>query len=322
MNSPTAFHHSDFCYAAKTQGYALIPPSEKDLPSVVAEPFFHVSAQPLALEGPAFDRAGNLYFVDVHGGQVMCLDTGGKLKTIYREDGLRPAGIAIHKDGRLFVACLGDFKTGCILAMDPNGENRNHILSSSQGYVPDDLVFDAAGGFYFTDFKGNSTDPAGGVYYVSPDFSAITPVLRNLCVANGVALSEDEKTLWTTEFSAGRLHRIALSAPAEIALIAGANVAHHFCGPAPDSMRTDADGNVYVAMFNQGRILAFSSYGLPIGQILLPGRDENKFLKSTSLAFFPGERNLVIVAKDDNAEGAMIFKSKGFAKGTRLFSHQ
>jgi lactonase len=37
-------------------------------------------------------------------------------------------------------------------------------------------------------------------------------------------------------------------------------------------MRTDADGNVYVAMYHQGRILAFNPYGFPIGQILLPGR--------------------------------------------------
>jgi lactonase len=51
------------------------------------------------------------------------------------------------------------------------------------------LVFDAKGGFYFTDFRGVSTDPKGGVHYVSPDFRTITPVLPHLAMANGIALS-------------------------------------------------------------------------------------------------------------------------------------
>jgi lactonase len=36
-------------------------------------------------------------------------------------------------------------------------------------------------------------------------------------------------------------------------------------------MRADADGNLYVAIYGQGRVLVFNKNGLPIGQILLPG---------------------------------------------------
>ena len=31
-------------------------------------------------------------------------------------------------------------------------------------------------------------------------------------------------------------------------------IAYHFTGPAPDSMRADSDGNLYVAMYGQGRV--------------------------------------------------------------------
>jgi lactonase len=100
-------------------------------------------------------------------------------------------------------------------------------------------------------------------------------------------------------------------------------VPYHFVGRAPDSMRTDADGNVYVAMYHQGRILVFSPYGMPIGQIVLPGRDQNHFLKSTSLAFVPDSSDIVIVSRDEiGGQGAMIFRAGAFAHGTRLFSHQ
>ena len=38
-----------------------------------------------------------------------------------------------------------------------------------------------------------------GAYIMSPDFKSITPVIQNISVANGVALSTDERVLWVTE---------------------------------------------------------------------------------------------------------------------------
>jgi lactonase len=128
--------------------------------------------------------------------------------------------------------------------------------------------------------------------------------------------------LWATEFAACRLHRAELSAPGRIAQSCS-SVPYQFVGPGCDSMRTDVDGNVYVAMNRQGRILVFSPYGMPIGQILLPGREHNHFLRCTSLALKPGSRDLFIVARDEfGGGGTMIFKSSGFADGFPLYSHQ
>ena len=88
-------------------------------------------------------------------------------------------------------------------------------------------------------------------------------------------------------------------------------------------MRADADGNVYVAMNRQGRVLAFGAHGIPIGHILLPGREDGRYLRSTSLAFVPGTRDVVIVAGDEFGDGgAMIFRAQGLAQGVTLFSHQ
>jgi len=45
----------------------------------------------------------------------------------------------------------------------------------------------------------------------------------------------------------------------------------------------------------QGRVIAFGPHGIPIGHILLPGREDGGYLRSTSLAFVPGTRDVVIV---------------------------
>ncbi len=196
------------------------------------------------------------------------------------------------------------------------------IVPANAGYMPNDLVFDAHGGFYFSDFRGISTEPKGGAYYVSPDFKTITPVLPHLAMANGIALSPDGKELWVTEFARNLLHRVVLASPTAIAPV-GTAIPYHFIGPAPDSMRADSDGNLYVAIYSQGRVLVFNKNGIPIGQILLPGRDAGHNLQSTSMAIHPRTNDLYVVTSDGNSgQGATIFHAKVFAKALPLYSHQ
>jgi lactonase len=313
---------SSLQYTDLTRGLSPVPSSERGLLTVTAEPYFSVSDQAMALEGPAYDRDGDLLFVDINGGRVLRLSPNKVLSVVFTDPSLRPAGIAIHKDGRIFVAGVGDLSAGRIISIEPDGSNPIEIVPLSAGFVPDDLVFDAKGGFYFTDFKGCPGNPSGGVYYVAPDMETITPVLRNMAASNGVTLSPDGTVLWSTEFGASRLHRVELVS-ATTFFDHRWTVPFHFVGRAPDSMRTDADGNIYVAMFTQGRIMVFSPSGMPIGQILMPGRDDNHFLKTTSLAFVPGSSELRIVAQDEVGKGsAMIFRATAFARGVKLFSHQ
>ncbi len=315
-------------HISATRGLAPIPPSERDLLAVTAEPFYKVADAPMALEGPSFDRQGNLLFVEIYGGRVLRLSPGGQLDTVFTEQGLNPSGIAIHQDGRIFLAACGPknaegyFDAGSVLVISADGTNRQTILPPSAGHVPNDLVFDNEGGCYLSDFRGSSTRPLGGVYFLSAGSQAMRPVLPGLCAANGVALSPDGKVLWATEFGACKLHRADLSAPGRIAQ-SGSSIPYHFIGPGADSMRTDIEGNVYVAMNRQGRILVFNPQGIPIAQILLPGREHNHFLRCTSLALKPGSRELFIVARDEvGGGGTVIFRAGGLAEGHAMFSHQ
>jgi lactonase len=310
-------------YDEQTRGPVPIPPSERNLQTVIAEPWYKVSDRPMVLEGPCFDRNGNLLFSDVYEGRILRLTPDKHLSVVFTKNKLGPGGLAVHQDGRIFIAGVGDLRgPGSIVAIGPDGSNMRTIVPAEAGYLPNDLVFDANGGFYFTDFRGTSTDPEGGVYYVSPDLKTITPVLLHLAEANGVALSPDRKRLWTTEFGRNLLHRVDLEAPTQIAPI-GTAIPYQFTGAAPDSMRTDSDGNVYVAMYGQGRVLVFNRNGIPIGQVILPGRAEGHNLQSTSMAIKPGTNDLYIVTNDGTGgQGTTIFHARVFAKALMLYSHQ
>src|SRR6266540_2232125 len=63
------------------------------------------------LEGPSFDRKGNLWCVDIPLGRIFRIDPRGDWDLITQYDGW-PNGLKIHKDGRIFVA---DYKRGLMV---------------------------------------------------------------------------------------------------------------------------------------------------------------------------------------------------------------
>jgi len=297
-----------------------LPPSLKDVPKIEVEPWLQVEPGDAFLEGPAFDRQGNLFVSSIFDSRILKITPDKQVTTIFRQDGLLPDGIAVHKDGRLFLACL----TGKIAALNPDGTNFTVMDVKYKGAPrsANDLVFNAKGNLYVTDFTGTTADPTGGVYWYSSDFKTIKPVYLNLASANGVGLSPEGNVLWVSESNRNALHRIQLLEDGvSIVPIAGASIPYRFVGAGGgDSMAIDTSGNVYQAMIFQGRVLILSNGGIPIAQVLIPGRDEGKLLRTTNVAFRPGTDEVYITASGEG--GAWIYKFRGLAMGLKLFSHQ
>lgn len=289
--------------------HSTIPTFEPGLQTVVAEKFLKVYDESYTLEGLCFDREGNMYFTSTMGFSIFKVNVKTKaVSVIFHKEGVRPAAVKFHKDGRLFACCVTNETLGGVIVMNPDGSDAEYLI---KGYSVDDMVFDADGGFYFTDFIGNFRNPIGGVYYVSPDFRQITPFCLNMCQPNGIALSRDGSILWVTEFQAQRLHRFNLKTDR-------ATIPYRFIGFAgPDSCSIDEDDNLYVAMPDQGRIMVFNHYGSPIGQVVTPGREDGHNLFTTHPMVRPGTKELYITCKDTAAdcEGSWIFRAGAFAEG-------
>ena len=287
--------------------FSYVSFSEPGLQTITAEKFIKAYDKPMTLEGVCFDRNGDMYFTSTMGYAVWKVDMKTKeLTRIFYREGVRPAAVKIHRDGRLFVACVSNETLGGIIVMNPDGSNPEYVI---KGYSVDDMVFDDEGGFYFTHFVGSFADPCGGVYYVTPDFTKIIPFCRNLCHPNGIALSTDGSILWVTETQAQRLHRFNVKT-------GRATIPYYFTGFAgPDSCEIDADDNLYVAMPDQGRVLVFNFWGSPIGQIVMPGREEGHHLFPTHTMVRPGTREVYISVKDtaQNSEGSWIFRAGSYA---------
>lgn len=299
-----------------------LPPSLTGLPIIEAEPWLQIDADPdLYLEGPAFNREGNLFVTSILDGRVLKITPGRKVTTILSKKGLLPDGTAIHKDGRLLIACL----SGEIVGLDTDGSNLTYIEARYQGkpQVANDLVFDSQGNLYVTDFTGTIANPTGGVYRFSADFNTVEPVIEQLASANGISLAPEGNVLWVSETTRNEILRLELLEDGiTIKPMAGATVPYRFTGGpgGPDSMAVDIQGNVYQCLIFQGRVLILNKAGIPVANVLIPGRDEGKYLRTTNLAFKPGTNEVFITTSGEG--GAWIYTFCGLAEGVKLFSHQ
>lgn len=297
---------SVFNYDYKTNGNP-IPPSEAALPTATAEYFLHVTDTiPRHLEGICFDKTGeNMYFNCTDIGRVYRYNFASKeLKEIWTDDTVRAFGLKVHQDGRIFVACFGRSREPGLIILSPEGEELEHNL---KGMRIDDLCFMKDGSFFVSEFIGDVFNRTGGVYHVSADMKTVKPYAVGLAAPNGVALSPDEKTLWITEYNGGQVLRTPIGG-------GWGSVCYHTTGAhGPDSCETDADGNLYISMTFQGRILVLNRDGFPIGQVLMPEREQGKNLISTHATVRPGTKELYISCSDDTFGGSWVMKSEAFA---------
>ena len=295
-----------------------LPQAERHLQAATAELWFSVPGGGQTLEAATLDKDGNLLFVDTTAKRILKLTPEKKLTEIAKTD-YTPAGLALAKNGRIFVAAMDMAKQcGMILSLNPDGTDVKTELPVSAGYMPDDLVFDKNENLYFADFQGYSSVGSGGVYYFDRAKNKITTILPNMAKANGIALTPDGKTLWVTEYARNKLHRVELQDATHIMPV-GSTTAFYFTGPAPDSMRIDADGNLYVAMHRQGRFLVLNPVGIPIGQILIPGRDKGEYMRFTSLVIAPNGKDCwLLVGEGTEGSKSAVFHTKALAHGFNL----
>jgi gluconolactonase len=236
-------------------------------------------------EGPAFDRNGNLFVVNVDTGDISKITPEGQVKTFVNTGGV-PNGAKFHANGDLYVA---DRNKG-IIAVSPKG-NLQIVIDNYQGKKfngPNDLVFDSTGDLYFTDPHGSSAEnPLGCVYRLSAK-GEMSLFASGLPYPNGLVLSRDGKDLFVAITRKNRILRFLLDPPIRSTIFSQLNG-----GWGPDGMALDVEGNLYAAHYGGGEVLILNPKGDLLERVLVNG------LRPTNVAFGgPGRRTLYVTEVD------------------------
>ncbi|MCA7119895.1 MAG: SMP-30/gluconolactonase/LRE family protein [Acidibrevibacterium sp.] len=275
-----------------------------------------VAAQPAGgperslLEGPSFDRNGDLWCVDLPNGRILKLSPGGEFSVVARYDGW-PNGLKIHRDGRVFIA---DHKHG-LMVLDPaSGAVRPWLerVGVERFKGVNDLFFAANGDLYFTD-QGLTDlhDPSGRLFRVRAD-GRIDCLLDNIPSPNGLVMNADESALYLAVTRANAVWRVPLARDGGVVKVG--TFIQLSGGGGPDGLALDAEGRLLVAHVGMGSVWVFDARGEPVGRIRAP---EGAF--TTNLAFGgPDNRSLFIT----ESASATILRAEMPTPGKTMFSHQ
>ncbi|RBP51568.1 SMP-30/gluconolactonase/LRE family protein [Arenicella xantha] len=157
--------------------------------------------------------------------------------------------------------CLSTLYTDCSNRESPPGTSQTPWDPAYALCGPDDLVVDAAGGIWFSDWgKMRDRDKdITGIYYAAADGSAIKQVVYPLNNPNGIALSPDGKRLYVAltferkivyydVVAPGVIQANSVTGPAQGTLDGSHLLTANFVGQSVlDSMAIDCEGNLYVA---------------------------------------------------------------------------
>ena len=251
-------------------------------------------------EGPIAMPDGSVLVVEIARGTLSRVTPDGGIEVVAAPGG-GPNGAAIGPDGKCYLCNNGgfewtqrrgriypenqaeDYRTGRIERVDLD-TGAVEVLYEVAGDVglrgPNDIVFDASGGFWFTDHgktRARERDRTG-VFYARADGSFIEEVIFPMEAPNGVGLSPDEDELYVAETPTGRLWAFPLAAPGQLAgeradrpdggrLVPGRQGYFLF-----DSLAVDAEGGVCVATIIDGGITVLSPTGGSPDFVPMPDR--------------------------------------------------
>ncbi|MDX2155047.1 MAG: SMP-30/gluconolactonase/LRE family protein [Hyphomicrobiaceae bacterium] len=249
----------------ETTIYATMPKELllDDRDSPFTRDMFHGQRIGAFLEGPSFDRQGNLLMVDIAHGRILKLSTAKDWSVVAQYDGL-PNGLKLHKDGRIFVT---DRMNG-IMVVDPVSGRVEPFIGRDRlpGFKgPNDLFFSSKGDLYFTD-QGETGfhDPTGRVFRYSAS-GKLDCLIDNVPSPNGLVMDPAETTLYFAVTRANAVWRMPIRADGSIHRVG------LYCqlvgGWGPDGMAVDTEGNVSMAHAGGAAVWVWSPMGLPLYKV-------------------------------------------------------
>jgi gluconolactonase len=242
-------------------------------------------------EGPVAMPDGSVVLVEMRARTLSRITREGRRQVIAQLGG-GPNGAAVGPDGAIYVCNNGGawgwaegelnlpgapperYDGGSIQRVDAATGRFTTLYDHCDGKPlnsPNDLVFDATGGFWFTCLGQSDGEVRrlGGLYYARADGSRIRRWRGGQYSPNGIALSPDGRTLYWADCNVGRLYAAELSAPGEMR---EAETPDTSAAPGRvvctlpgyqwlDSMKVEAGGRICVATLFNGGITTFEPDG-------------------------------------------------------------
>jgi gluconolactonase len=263
------------------------------------------------IEGPSFDRDGNLYIVDIPYGRIFRISPAGEFQLVAEYDG-EPNGLKIGRDGRIFIT---DYRHG-LMMLDPRNGQVSSVLErrwSESFKGVNDLVFAGNDDIYFTD-QGQTGlhDPTGRVYRLRTN-GTLDLIVGNVPSPNGLVLNGAEHILYVAATRGNSIWRIPLM-PDGTASKVGIFVQLSASLGGPDGLAMDEEDNLAVAHAGLGAVWIFSRLGEPLYRI-----HSCEGLATTNVAYGGADNKSLYITE---SESGCVLVARVPVAGRLMVSHQ
>ena len=243
------------------------------------------------LEGPSFDREGNLYVTDIPFGRIFRIDPQGEWEIAAEYPGW-PNVLKFHKDGRGFLAC---YRRGLMLFDKAKGTVEPYLETVySEGFKGlNDLHFTSKGDLYFTD-QGQTgiADPSGRVFRLAAD-GTVSRIVANAPSPNGITVNTKDSQVFLAVTRSQQIWKLPLMADGNVSKT-GVYIQLSGGHAGPDGIEQDSEDGILVCHLGIG-VWRFDDNGLPTHLIHVK---EHSLL--TNVAFGGPDRKTVYITDSLN----------------------
>jgi len=252
------------------------------------------------IEGPNFDKKGNLYVVNFRkDGTIGKVHADGSCELFMElPHGSTANAIQFNSKGEMLLA---DYTGHNVLKVDMATKAVTPLFHDDRFNQPNDICVNHRDQVFASDPKWSAG--TGQIWRIDPDGKGYL-LEENMGTTNGIELSPDEKTLYVNESVQRKIWKYNVDAAGNIS---NKMLFIDFPDFGMDGMHCDNQGNLFVARWGKGVVAIVSPEGKLLREVQLKGK------QCSNLVFGGKNRKSVYVTLQDR-KGMEVFDSQTAGK--------
>ena len=253
------------------------------------------------IEGPAFDKKGNLYVVNFgKDGTIGIVKPNGSAELFLTlPEGSTANSIKFDSKGNMYLA---DYTGHNVLKVDMKSKEVSSYVHDDRFNQPNDIIINRKDQIFASD--PNWKEGTGQLWRVDQGGKAVL-LTKDMGTTNGIALNPEENILYVNESVQRKIWAFDVD---EAGNISNKRLFAEFPDFGFDGMACDNKGNLFVTRYGKGVIAILSPTGEVLKEVPLKG-------KRCSNLVFGGKNGKTVYVTMQDRKGIEKFQAENAGKG-------
>jgi sugar lactone lactonase YvrE len=244
-------------------------------------------------EGVVVAPNGLVYFSEMDSSAIMQYNPLNGKTIVWQDKSHTSNGLFIHKKRLYACETLGRSVSSYHISQGPSSRKIvvDNYKSKKLG-SPNDLTI-VGNTLFFSEFYSGRLRQTGAereifinrIYMYSLKYKTLDTLRYNFEMPNGVAKSPDNSTVFIGDIRTNIITRVNLKNHKIVSIEEFADISY-MGESGPDGMAVAENGNLFIALFREGKVLVLDKNGLPLGYLNTGAKTTNCFLTNNDRTLY------------------------------------